>query len=65
MAVLRRRLTVRMLTGIAGPELALEPGDQHAFPAELARRLVESGQAEPVGQWPDEKRKESAGAGPR
>lgn len=65
MAVLRRRLTVRMLTGMAGPELALSPGDQHAFPADLARRLVESGKAEPVGQWPDEKHKGSAGAEPR
>lgn len=41
-------MAVRMLTSIAGPGLALGYGEVAHLDAETERRLIDSGQAEPV-----------------
>lgn len=41
-------MRVRMLAGIAGPNISLAPGDEHDFDHADAARLIESGYAVPV-----------------
>lgn len=41
-------MKVRMLQSLAGPDFALQGGDEAEFDAEEAKRLVEAGIAEPV-----------------
>ena len=44
-----------MLVGLSGPAITLSPGDEHDFPADEARRLIDAGYALPVGRAPVER----------
>jgi hypothetical protein len=41
---------VKLLVSIAGPDFSHAPGEKVSLNKELERRLIESGQAEPVTQ---------------
>lgn len=41
-------MRVRMLVGLSGPAIQLEPGDEHDFLAAEAIRLIDAGFAMPV-----------------
>ena len=43
-------MKVKMLISIAGADYALAPGDEHDFPANEAKNMVEAGYAVPVGK---------------
>lgn len=43
-------MRIRMLVGISGPALTLEPGDRHDFPQDEALRLIAAGIAAPVAE---------------
>lgn len=41
-------MIVRMVVGLSGPTLSLEPGDERDFPRDEAIRLLKAGYAVPV-----------------
>jgi hypothetical protein len=43
-------MIIRMLVGLSGPTLTLDPGDEHDFPQAEALRLIEAGSAVPISE---------------
>lgn len=43
-------MLIRMLVGLSGPTMTLEPGDERDFPQAEAIRLVKAGYAVPVAE---------------
>lgn len=41
-------MLIKMRTGLSGPDLLLQPGDEHEFPNDEAIRLINAGFAVPV-----------------
>ena len=50
-------MKIRMLTGLAGAEYVLGPGDERDFPNDEAARLIEAGFAVPVSEPKTERTK--------
>lgn len=43
-------MLIKMLVGLSGPALLLQPGDEHDFPQDEALRLVSADYAVPVSE---------------
>lgn len=43
-------MKVRMVVGLSGPTICLQPDDEHVFPADEAARLIAAGYAVPVAE---------------